>query len=196
MTCAGLLLTGGGSRRLGTDKARIVWQGETLAARAARVLTAACAPVVEVGSGATDLPCVREDPPGSGPLAALVAGTRALGASLHAGTRARRAPGAVVVLACDLPFVEPPMLSLLADWPGRPTVIPVVGGRLQYACARYGPDAPARAEAALAAGDHALRAALGDEYDELSEEHWRAVAPAHAFADVDTPTDLRRLGLS
>jgi molybdopterin-guanine dinucleotide biosynthesis protein A len=170
---------------MATDKARIVWQGETLAARAARVLSTACAPVIEVGSGATALRCVREDPPGAGPLAALIAGARALGS-----------PGPVVLLACDLPFVEPPILALLANWPGRPSVIPVVDGRLQYACARYGPDALARAEVALEAGDHALRAAAGDDCDELSEAEWRAVAPAHAFADVDTPTDLRRLGLS
>jgi molybdenum cofactor guanylyltransferase len=185
VTCAGLLLTGGASRRLATDKARIVWQGETLAARAARVLTAVCDPVIEVGTDATGLPCVREDPPGSGPLAALLAGARALASQ-----------GPIVLLACDLPFVEPPMLSLLASWPGRPTVIPVVDGRLQYACARYGPDALARAQIAFAAGDHSLRAAAGDDCDELSEVQWRAVAPADTFADVDTPTDLRRLGLS
>jgi molybdopterin-guanine dinucleotide biosynthesis protein A len=155
VTCAGVLLTGGASRRMATDKANIVWRGETLAARAARVLGAACDPVIEVGSGATGLRCVREDPPGSGPLAALLAG-----------------------------------------WPGRPTVIPVADGRPQYACARYGPYALERAGTALAAGDHALRAMHGDDCDELTEPHWRAVAAANTFADVDTPTDLRLLGLS
>ena len=35
---AGVLLTGGASSRMGTDKARLVVNGETLAARAARVL--------------------------------------------------------------------------------------------------------------------------------------------------------------
>jgi molybdenum cofactor guanylyltransferase len=185
VTCAGVLLTGGASRRMTTDKAAIVWRGETLAARAARALTVACDPVIEVGSGATELRCVREDPPGSGPLAALVAGARAMGSR-----------GPVVLLACDLPFVEPPILSLLAEWPGRPTVIPVVDGRLQYACARYGPEALERAELALEAGDLSLRAAADGDCDELSETQWRAVAPANTFADVDTPPDLRRLGLS
>jgi len=105
---------------MATDKARIVWQGETLAARAARVLAAVCEPVIEVGSGATALPCVCEDPPGSGPLAALLAGARALGSS-----------GPVMLLACDLPFVEPPVLALLAGRPGDGSVVPVVDGRLQ-----------------------------------------------------------------
>jgi molybdenum cofactor guanylyltransferase len=185
MTCGGVVLTGGASRRMATDKAAIVWRGETLAARAARVLTSVCDPVVEVGSGVSGLPCVREDPPGSGPLAALVAGARAL---------AGHAP--IVLLACDLPFVEAPVLELLAEWPGAPTVIPIVDGRLQYVCARYGPDALARAQAALLEGQFALRTLGADEYDELGEEQWSAVARPETFSDVDTPEDLLRLGLS
>jgi molybdenum cofactor guanylyltransferase len=185
VTCAGVLITGGASRRMATDKARILWRGETLGARAARVLDVVCDPVVEVGSGVSGLRCVIEEPPGSGPLAALLAGARAAGSQ-----------GPVVLLACDLPFVEPPILSLLAEWPGRQTVIPVVDGRLQYACARYGSDALARAEIVLAAGDYSLRAAGEGDHDELAEVEWRAVGPANTFADVDTPADLRRLGLS
>jgi molybdenum cofactor guanylyltransferase len=185
VTAAGILLTGGASRRMATDKASITWNGETLAARAARVLADVCDPVIEVGSGASALPSVREEPPGAGPLAALVAGARAL-----------RTRGPVVLLACDLPFVEAPVLRLLAAWPGDGTVIPRVDGERQYACARYGADALDRAEAALAAGDHSLRAAATGETDELTEEQWRAAGPPNTFADVDTPADLRRLGLS
>jgi len=185
VTGAGILLTGGASRRMTTDKAAIVWQGESLAVRAGRVLSAVCDPAIEVGSGASGLRCVREDPPGSGPLAALVAGARAL------ETR-----GPVVLLACDLPFVEAPVLRLLADWAGRPTVIPVVDGRLQYVCARYGADALERAAAALLAGGRSLRDAAAGEHDELTEEHWSALGSTNPFADVDTPADLRRLGLS
>ena len=59
MTPAGILLTGGASRRMGTDKATIVVGGETLARRTARLLSAVCDPAVEVGPGASDLPAVR-----------------------------------------------------------------------------------------------------------------------------------------
>ena len=185
MTGAGVLLTGGTSRRMGTDKAEIVWRGETLAVRAARVLAAVCDRVVEVGPGVSGLDAVREDPVGAGPLAALVAGAAALGV---------RQP--VVLLACDLPFVEPPLLQLLLDWPGRETVIPLVGGHLQYTCARYGSDALERARAALRAGDRSLRLAADVDHDEIAEEAWQAVARPDALADVDTPEDLHRLGLS
>ena len=185
MTCAGVLLTGGASRRMGTDKASIVRQGESLAVRAARVLAEVCDPVVEVGPGASGLACVREDPAGSGPLAALVAGATALAT-----------PGPVVLFACDLPFVEAPVLRLLAEWPGRATVIPLVAGRLQYACARYGPEALERAHAALRAGTFSLRSAADGDHDELAESHWLTVGAPNTFADVDSPADLRRLGLS
>jgi molybdenum cofactor guanylyltransferase len=182
---AGVLLTGGASRRMHTDKASIVWRGETLAARAARVLGEVCEPVIEVGSGVSALAHVREDPPASGPLAALVAGARAMGSL-----------GPVMLLACDLPFVEAPVLRLLADRPGRGTVVPRVDGRLQFACARYGPDAIERAEVALAAGERSLRSVVDGHYAEVTEEEWGVVGPANSFADVDTPEDLRRLGLS
>lgn len=185
MACAGILLTGGASRRMRTDKATIVWQGERLAERAARVLTEVCDPVIEVGSGAGGLRCVREEPPGSGPLAALVAGSRAL-----------HAAGPVLLLACDLPFVEPPVLRLIAGWPGTTTVIPRVDTQLQYVCARYSPDALDRAAVALANGERSLRAVAEIDFEEVSEDRWRGVGSPNAFADVDTPADLRRLGLS
>ena len=44
-------MTGGASRRLGRDKATLMYQGETLAVRAARVLSEVCDPVIEVGPG-------------------------------------------------------------------------------------------------------------------------------------------------
>ena len=72
-----------------------------------RVLASVCDPVIEVGAGVSGLPAVREDPPGAGPLVALLAGVGRVG-------RSRRC----VLLACDLPFVEAPLLRLLVDRPG------------------------------------------------------------------------------
>jgi molybdopterin-guanine dinucleotide biosynthesis protein A len=170
---------------MGIDKATLVVDGETLAARAARVLTSVCDPVVEVGPGVTELRSVREEPPGSGPLAALIAGVDAL--VPH---------GAVLLLACDLPFVEAPLLRLLAEWPGEGTVIPMAGDRLQYACARYGAAALDDARAQLVTGASSLRDAAGiTDCDHVDEAVWRTVAGENALADVDTPDDLVRLGL-
>ena len=182
---AGVLLTGGASRRMGRDKARLVVNGETLATRSARVLAAACDPVVEVGPGVSGLPAVLEEPPGAGPLVALLAGVGALGR-----------PRSVILLACDLPNISPDLLRLLVEWPGSGTVIPVVDGRFQYACARYGPAAFDEARASLRHGLTSLREIAGSDCEYVSEADWDGVASALTFADVDTPEDLRRLGLS
>jgi molybdopterin-guanine dinucleotide biosynthesis protein A len=184
VTLPGVLLTGGSSRRMGRDKATMVVNGEQLAQRAARVLAAVCEPVVEVGRGVTDLRFVRESPAGAGPLAALVAGADALGAD------------AVLLLACDYPFVDTPVLRLIAEWPGMPTAIPVAGDRSQYACARYGSQSLAQAAAGLRTARVSLRVAADVDHDVIPESVWTTVAPANTFCDVDTPDDLRDLGLS
>jgi molybdenum cofactor guanylyltransferase len=189
---AGLLLTGGRSRRLGTDKALVRRDGETLAARGARVLAAVCDPAVEVGPGVSGLPTVREEPVGSGPLAALVAGAAAVAA------RGERA--GAVLLAVDLPFVEPPLLRLLIDLhheSDADAVVPRAAGVLQPTCAVYGPDALVRAADLVAPGDRSLRSLLDAIAVRVVDEgEWRAVAAHRALDDVDTPGDLTRLGLT
>lgn len=182
--CGGILLTGGASRRMGTDKASLEVRGETLAVRAARVLSEVCSRVVEVGPGVSGLPSVREDPPGTGPLAALVAGADEL------------ATAPLLLLAVDLPFVEPPLLRLLADWPGSGSVVPSAAGRLQYTCARYGAGSIEVARRQLAAGERSLRILERCSAVEVIDESvWGAVAPPEALSDLDTPDDRSRLGI-
>ncbi len=185
---AGILLTGGRSRRLGVDKATLVLEGETLAARAERRLTAACAPVVEAGDGVSGLSAVREQPSGGGPLAAL--------ATAGAWLRARGHHAPAILLAVDLPFVDEPFLRWLGDRPGEPTTVLRVDGRLQPVCARYGPDALLAAESLVAGGVRALHELFGVvEHDVVEEDEWCAVASLATFRDVDTPDDAQRLGI-
>jgi molybdopterin-guanine dinucleotide biosynthesis protein A len=185
---AGLLLTGGRSRRLGVDKAGLLVDGVTLADRGAALLRATCDPVLEVGSGRTTLPVVREDPPGGGPLAALAAGGDALAGRGHRG--------AALVLGVDLPSMTEAFLAYLRDWPGEPTVVPASGGRLQPVCARYGADALVAAGSLVAGGVSSLHALLDVvDHDVVDESRWGAVAPPDVLADVDTPDDARRLGV-
>jgi len=140
--------------------------------------------VIEVGTGVSGLPAIQEDPPYAGPLVALIAGRRALGD-----------PRQILLLACDLPLVEAPLLRVLAEWPGTGSVIPVVDGRLQYVCARYGAAALDAGEVARRAGDASLRAIADVDATYVTEADWGAVATPQSFADVDTPDDLRRLAL-
>ena len=187
---AGLLLTGGASRRMGSDKALLEVEGRRMVDRAAAALAAVAAPVVEVGPGWSSLPAVREDPPGSGPLAAVSAGVAALRAAGH--------DGPVLVLAVDMPRVGVEVLRLLAERPGPATAIPRADGHPQVLCARYGPGTLAEADRLLAGGGKSLRLLVEDlaargEVAWVEPEEWQRVTGPDAFADVDTPDDLRRL---
>jgi molybdopterin-guanine dinucleotide biosynthesis protein A len=175
-----LLLTGGASTRMGSPKAALHRDGETLAVRSARLLQRICDPVVEIGPGYTALARVIEDPPGQGPLAALVAGARAV-----PGT------GPVLLLACDLPFVTEALLARLVDWPGSGTVVPVDrDGFVQPVCARYSSATLDRAQAVLEAGERSLRPLVTgpdvirlDGVDRLE------------LIDVDTPAEAVEWGI-
>jgi molybdopterin-guanine dinucleotide biosynthesis protein A len=185
---AGLLLTGGASTRLGVDKAELRRDGERLADRTARLLAAVCTVAVEVGPGASDLPAVREDPPGSGPLAALVAGADAL------ARRGVEAP--VLVLGVDLPFLERPLLEWLAGRPGSGTVVPRVDGSPQPLCARYGWGDLAVAARLRRDGATAMRALLDAvAVTYVDEDAWGIVTDRSGLDDVDTPDAVTRAGL-
>jgi molybdenum cofactor guanylyltransferase len=145
MAVAGLLLTGGASRRMGRNKAELVLSsraglskeaegselldGLTLAERTASLLANATTIAIEVGPGFSGLPHVCEAPPGSGPLAALVAGWAELGRLGYAGP--------VLVVATDLPRLTSGMLDWLARFRSNQSVVPVARGHLQPLCARY-----------------------------------------------------------
>ena len=188
-SAAAILLTGGRSRRLGTDKASLVLDGETLARRAARRLIEVCDPVVEVGDGPSGLPAVREAPAGAGPLAALAAGGTWLSERGHRGP--------AILLAVDLPSVDVPFLRWLRDREGEPTAVLRVGGRLQPVCARYGPDALLAAGSLVAGGVRALHELFDVvDHDVVDEREWAAIASADTFLDVDTAADAERLGIT
>jgi molybdenum cofactor guanylyltransferase len=91
----GILLAGGQSRRFGSPKDEAVFEGETLAARARRLLAEACDETVVVGRGG--LP-----DPGTGPVAAIGVGLRAAAHDL------------AVVIPVDMPLLTADALHALA----------------------------------------------------------------------------------
>ncbi len=104
MNVTGVVLCGGRSERMGRDKALVVFEGEELFARAARLLGEMSDPVY-LASGSRELsgwPMLRDDPPGVGPLGGIIAG-------LDASPNPQ-----VAVVAADMPYVNPGLLSLLA----------------------------------------------------------------------------------
>lgn len=188
MSAAALLLTGGGSRRLGVDKATLLVDGERLADRLARVLVEQCEPVLEIGPGYTSVPAVREEPPGRGPLAAVAAGASALA---DEGTL-----GATIVLAVDLPGVTKSMVRWLCEHPSTDSVIPMVDGVAQVLCARYSAEALLASMRLVDEGARSMHALLDVvSVHEAGPDEWRSVASAVAFADVDSRADAAAAGI-
>jgi molybdopterin-guanine dinucleotide biosynthesis protein A len=189
MGVAGLLLTGGASRRLGQDKGALVLAGttESLAGRTARLLASVAGPALEVGPGHSGLPARPEDPPGTGPLVAMAAGTRRL--------RALGWTGAAVVLATDLPNLTPEFLVWLTSRPSPRSVIPMLDGVPQTLCARYAPEDLDLAVELVASGKRAMRDLLDRIDAELvGPDRWEAAAGGHhVLRDIDTPADLARI---
>ncbi len=186
-----MLLTGGRSRRMGRDKAAIPLAhggaSSTLARRTADLLRSIAEPVLEVGPGYSGLPAVREDPPGSGPLAATAAGWSALA---ELGWK-----DPVLVVATDLPLLTSGLLRWLADRAGDLSLVPVAADRVQPLCARYRWSDLAEAAKLVEAGRRSM-ADLLSVIDAvlIPEEEWVGPAgDARVLQDADTPADLRRL---
>lgn len=92
----GILLAGGESRRFGSPKGEALLDGETLQARAWRLLGEACEERVLVGPGGVD-------DPHTGPVAAIAAGLRV---ATH---------DVAVVVPVDMPRLTVEALHALAD---------------------------------------------------------------------------------
>ena len=103
----GVLLVGGASRRFGSPKALAEWEGETLAARAWRVLGEACDERLAVGKAADGLalgfPLLDDGTPLRHPAAGIVAGLRSA------------AHEVCVVLPVDYPLVTAASLRALGE---------------------------------------------------------------------------------
>lgn len=184
----GVIVAGGRGSRLGLGlpKALVRCGGATLLDRTLELARATCDEVVVAAPADLDLPipsAIRiDDPmPAAGPLGGLVAGLLA------------RKHERALVLAVDLPLVEPTLLAaLLARLDGRSAVIPAPGGVPQPLAAAYascaGPVLARRLEAgerSVIAATRSLDPALvsGDELD-------RIAGSAHALLNVNTAEDL------
>lgn len=176
-----VVLAGGASRRMGgTDKTAFPVAGRTLLDRVLEAVGDA-AQVVVVGDPRaveTAVTWAREQPAGTGPLAALGAGLR------------RTTAPTVVVLAADMPFVTADVVRLLVDTLAATADIEGVvlvddEDREQWLCSAWSRAALATIRT-VAGGS--LRAALGS----LRFARVTTDAGNPPWLDCDTPDDLRR----
>lgn len=161
----GVLLVGGASRRFGSPKALASLRGETLAARAWRVLGEACDERIAVGKSADALPLpfelLDDGSDVRAPIAGVVAGIRAA------------ANDVCIVLPVDCPVVTSATLARL----GREVAVPRSGPLPGAYTKAMLPELERR----LAAGELSLRGVNLRTLD----------VDARELRDVDVPGDLR-----
>ncbi|MEO6197281.1 MAG: molybdenum cofactor guanylyltransferase [Dehalococcoidia bacterium] len=152
----GIVLAGGSSQRMGRDKAYLEIGGGTVLRRVLDAVFLVCDDVVIAAgrrshdfAGIPRVTCV-DDPPGTGgPLAGVVAGMRSASNST------------CIVVACDMPFVDPKLLAHLLDrLDDCAAAVPVFGGSPQPLQAAYSTTCLPTAECMLRLGDNSMRSLL------------------------------------
>ncbi len=192
-----VIVAGGQSRRMGHDKRQIrLWgaQGPTLLEHVVLLARSMCSDCVVV------LPdperwqhlsarLVADEYPGAGPLAALITGLSHI------------ARPYALVLAGDLPTIQPRLVAALQAWP-RPyqALVPThdepgAPGRSEPLLALYHRDCAAILRPQLAAGVRSLHRALHLlDHQPVPPTYWRQYDPAgRSFLNLNTPVDVRRI---
>lgn len=188
LEACGVILAGGQSSRMGTNKALLELEGEPLIQRLARRFSSWFQQVVVVTNTPEEyaflgLPMVGDRIPGLGPLGGLEAG---LSASRYEYA---------FFCAVDMPFVSEPLVrQMLALAPGYEIVVPVLGGEFEPMHAVY-------SKGCLPAISHNLdtrRLRLISIFDavrrrDLTEEEIRRFGdPRQLFFNCNTPQDLEQ----
>lgn len=190
--CTAIILAGGDSQRMGGDKASVLLGGQTLLQRVIVAMQQVFPHVIvsvrqlrpEINLPQVCDGHIGEGKQGGGPLAGLVAGLDRI-----------TTPWAFVV-ACDMPFVAPAMVELLAGYRiNCQAVVPVVQGHPQPLAAFYAGSCLGKLRAHLVGGGkNSLRAVLEQlqvgYVDELELLH--ADPALRSFFDLDTPDDVAR----
>lgn len=183
-----IIVAGGRSRRMGTDKGSLPWNGWTLLDATIDVARQVADEVLVVAAahrelGTTDARCVVDEHADIGPVGGL-----------HAGLRAA-SHRTCIVTPCDAPFLTVALLGELLGLLGdHLAVVPVVDGREQPLCAAWSVDALDTLETYIAQGGRSLGGLLR----ELPDVHRVATCDLHcaqdvplAFTNVNTPDAYR-----
>lgn len=172
-TVEAVLLTGGASRRMGTDKAKLIVDGEPLAARIARLLGEAGVSVTVLG---------REPLAGHG----FVMDEEEFGGPLRSLADFTPSAPFVFVVSCDLPGFDASIAGALSSQiDGYDAAVPELDGRLQPLCALYRVSAFASIPALVESGERRMMRWL----DSLSVNVVADVKPDW-IRNVNTPGDL------
>ena len=193
---AGIILAGGRSRRMGRDKALLPLPDDTnttFVEHLTTLLAAQCSEVVLVVRNQEQatlyehlgIPIVTDEVPDVGPLMGLYTSLRTISAS-HA-----------LVMAVDMPFVQPEMVTFLLSQPldDNSLLVPVVNDIPQVLCAVYPRAIVPLIKERLRAGRCDPRSLLGvAPVRYIDEAMLRTIDPKLcSFVNVNTPGDFNAI---
>jgi molybdopterin-guanine dinucleotide biosynthesis protein A len=191
----GIILAGGGSTRLGRDKASEPVGGRPLLQWVAERLEQAAAEIVVVRAAGQRLPSiatrtplkVTEDIlPGRGPLAGIHSGLQSASHELS------------IAVGCDMPLLCVPLLRRLCELAeGYDVVMPTRGGQPQPLHAVYRRSCVEAIEKELRASRHRVISFLGAvRVRYVGDEEWaRYDGEGLSFFNVNTEEDVRQASL-
>lgn len=185
---AAAILVGGQSRRMGTNKAllRLAPDGLTVIELVVAAVQHVTTEVVLVGAqpdqaGYPKLPWVPDDPTGIGPLGGIQA---ALASAHH---------DRLLIVACDMPFLEPALLRYMAAQPpDYDLLLPEIGQQLQPMHAIYHRSSLPVITRHLAGGDYRVQGWFGEANLTVIPETTVAQhdPSLHSCLNLNTPADL------
>jgi molybdopterin-guanine dinucleotide biosynthesis protein A len=186
MKLTAVLLAGGESRRMGTEKATIIFNGEPLWQRQITLLRHLGAKKILVSARAeclwrpVDTELVLDRPPSRGPISGLTAAL------------ARTRTSHLVALGVDMPFVTAAQLQDLCHRANAGCgVVPTIGGRAEPLAAVYPVEAYADFTAALTGNDWSLQPLVRRLVDEGKVQLVNvAEAEAGLYRSLNEPQDL------
>lgn len=185
----GIILAGGAGKRFGHSKATIDINGEPLLDRVLRTVLSIADEVLIVGHpnpelvSATSRVSFAADPaPHKGPLFALASAIE------------RCAPGVLLVVGCDMPFISEGLLRFEAALASRAdAVVPRAEGRLQPLHAAYRTSIAETVPDVIQSGVTSMQGLIGHLRTRIvDQDEWSNFSPdGRCFFSINTPSDLR-----
>ncbi len=181
----GFILAGGGSSRMGRDKALLEIGGVALLVRTARLLEALVSGVTVIGPAeryaALGLRLAPDDDAGVGPLGGIATALRISGREWN------------LVVGCDLPYLSAEWLDWLirhALGSRADAVVPETSRGLEPLCAMYRSRCAPTVIAAIARGVHKVTDGFaGVTMDRVTPAEWGAFDSEALFTNMNAPED-------
>ena len=189
ITFTAVLFVGGESRRMGADKATLIYEGEPLWSRQLALLKKLSPETILISARTkpawcpSEIELVLDAPPSRGPLSGLAAALKII-TSTH-----------LLVLAVDLPWMTLAHLRWLQSQAVSGVgVMPKRRGQDEPLCAIYPMESSDLAQTALASNDFSLKL-FGKTLRENNRLHDCAISETESplYHNANTPDDFSRL---